>query len=136
HHRAAMAAEHEGADILDRDAELFGEEIAEAGAVEHSGHADNASRGQPASLAHHPNHDVERVGDRDHKGLRAMFFDGGADRADDFSVGLDQIVAAHPRLARDTGSDDDDIGAFDIGIVVAAFDHRVVALDRRALHDV
>src|SRR5439155_24463643 len=55
---------------------------------------------------------------------------------DDFGVDLDQIVAAHARLARDAGGDDDDIGAGDIGIVVAAFDDGVVALDRRALNDV
>ena len=58
------------------------------------------------------------------------------DRGDDLGVGADQIVAAHPRLARNAGGDDDDIGAGDGGIVVGAFDDRVVALDRRALDDV
>jgi malate dehydrogenase len=37
----AVAAEHEGGHVLDRDAELFGQEVAEAGGVEHAGHADD-----------------------------------------------------------------------------------------------
>ncbi len=55
---------------------------------------------------------------------------------DHLGVGADQIVAAHPRPARDAGGDDHDIGAVDVGIVVGAFDDRVIALDRRALDDV
>ena len=39
HHVVAMAAEHEGRDVLDRNVELLGEEVAEAGAIEHAGHA-------------------------------------------------------------------------------------------------
>ena len=41
HHRVAVAAEHEGGDVLDADAEFLGEEMAEARAVEHAGHADH-----------------------------------------------------------------------------------------------
>ena len=41
HHGVAVAAEHEGGDVLDRHVELVGEEIAEARRVEHAGHADN-----------------------------------------------------------------------------------------------
>ena len=70
------------------------------------------------------------------KALGAMLLDRRTDRGDDLGVGADQIVAAHPRLARDAGGDDDDIGAVDRGIVVGALDDRVVALDRRALDDV
>ena len=55
---------------------------------------------------------------------------------DHLGVDADQIVAAHAGLARDAGGDDHDIGAGDVGIVVGAVDHRVVALDRRALDDV
>jgi hypothetical protein len=36
-----MAAEHEGGDVLDRDVELVGEEIAEARGIQHAGHADH-----------------------------------------------------------------------------------------------
>ena len=65
-----------------------------------------------------------------------MLPDRLADRRDHLGVGADQIVAAHAGLARDAGGDDHDIGAGDLGIVVGAADHRVVALDRRAFDDV
>src|SRR5271166_4790842 len=136
HHRVAVAAEHKGADILDRDPQLLGKEITEAGAVEHSGHADDTLRRQPAGLAHDPHHDVERVGDGDDESLGAMLLDRCTHRRDDLGVGADQIVAAHPRLARDAGGDDDDIGAGNGSVVVGPRDDRVVALDRRALNDV
>ena len=44
-----MAAQHEGGHVLDRDLELLGEEIAEARAVEHAGHADDALGGRPVA---------------------------------------------------------------------------------------
>src|ERR1700746_2497238 len=131
-----MAAENESADILDRDLELLGEEIAEPGAVEHPGHADDTLRRQPAGLAHNPHHYVERVGDRYDKRLRAMLFDRVTYRGDNLGVGADQIVTAHPGFARDAGGNDDDIGASDRCIVVGAGDNRVVALDRGALDDI
>ena len=65
-----------------------------------------------------------------------MLLDRLADGRDHLGVGADQIVAAHPGLARDAGGDDHDIGAGDVGIVVGAFDDRIIALDRRALDDV
>ena len=66
-----MAAEHEGGDVLDRDAELLGEEVAEAGAVEHAGHADDLVVRQAGEFAQRPDHRVERVGDADDEGVRA-----------------------------------------------------------------
>ena len=43
----------------------------------------------------------------------------------------DEIVAAHARLARHAGGDDDDVGAGDVGLVVGAGDRGVEADDRR-----
>src|ERR1700731_3000243 len=136
HHRVAMAAEHEGRDVLDRNLELPGEEIAKAGAVEDAGHADDALRRQPASLAHDAHHDVERIGDRNNESLRAVLSDRRTDSSDDPGIDPDEIVAAHPRLARNAGCDDDDVGAFDVGVIVGAADDRIVAFDRRPLHDI
>src|SRR3546814_2961638 len=42
HHGVAMTAEHEGVDVVDRDVEFLGQEVAEARAVEHAGHADRS----------------------------------------------------------------------------------------------
>ena len=44
HHRVAMAAEHEGGHVPHRHVEFLGEEMAEARAVEHAGHADDRVR--------------------------------------------------------------------------------------------
>ena len=55
---------------------------------------------------------------------------------DDPGVGLHQVVAAHPRLARDTRGHDDDVGAGRVGVVVRAQDVRIVADDRRRLGQV
>src|SRR6202035_3417967 len=69
-------------------------------------------------------------------GLRAVLFYRRADRLNDAGIDSDQIVAAHSRLARNAGGDDDDIGARDIGIVIGAVDDRVISFDRRPLDDV
>ena len=69
HHRVAMAAEHEGGDVLDRDLELLGEEVAEARRIEHAGHADDLVVRQAREFAQRPDHRVERVGDADDEGV-------------------------------------------------------------------
>ena len=131
-----MAAEHKGADILDRHLEFLRQEIAQPRAVEHPGHADDAVRREAGRLLHDPHHSVERVRDRDDESLRAMLLDRRPDLADHLCVDADQIVAAHARLPRHPGRDDDDIRALDARIIVRAGDRGVVALDRRSLHDV
>jgi hypothetical protein len=55
---------------------------------------------------------------------------------DDLGVGVQEIVAAHPRLARDAGGDDDDVRARRVLVVVRPDHSRVGALDRPGLHHV
>src|SRR3546814_3446266 len=57
HHRVAVAAQHEGRDVLDGHLELLGQEVAEARRVEHAGHADDLQIGRahvltPVTNAH------------------------------------------------------------------------------------
>ena len=94
-----MAAEHEGGDVLDRDADLLGEEVAEARAVEHAGHADDLVVRQAGEFAQRPDHRVERIGDADDEGVGRMRLDALADRLHHLEVDAEQIVAAHARLA-------------------------------------
>ncbi len=47
-----------------------------------------------------------------------------------------QVVAAHPGLAREARGDDDDVGAGGVGVVVGAGDPGVVADDRGGLREV
>ena len=113
-----------------------GEEGGEARAVEHARHADDPVVRQAREFAQRPDHRVERVGDADHEGVGGVLLDALADRLHHLEVDAEKVVAAHPRLARHAGGDDDHVGAGDVGIIVGAGDLRVEALDRAALADV
>ena len=70
-HGVAVAAEDEGGDVLDADVQLLGDEGAEAGGVQHAGHADDALAIEAGLLEGGLGHGVERVGDDDEDGFRA-----------------------------------------------------------------
>ena len=131
-----MAAEHEGGHVLDRDVELLGQEVAEAGRVQHAGHADDLLRLQAGELLQRPHHGVERVGDADHEGVGGILLDAVADRFHDLEVDADEVVAAHAGLARHAGGHDDHVGARDVGVVVRALVLGVEPVDRRGFGDV
>ena len=135
-HRVAVAAEDEGVGVLDRHAELLGDERPEAGGVEDAGHAQDALAREARGLQRHVAHRVERVGDDDQDRIgrvRRRLLDDGPD---DPGVLGQQVVAAHARLAREPGGDDDDVGAGGVGVVVRAGDPGVVADDRGGLGEV
>jgi hypothetical protein len=115
-----MAAQHEGGDVLHRHVEFLGEEVAEARAVEHAGHAADLVVRQARELAQRPDHRVERVGDADDEGVRRVVADAFAHLLHDLEVDAQKVVAAHARLARHAGGDDAHIRARDVGVVVGA----------------
>ena len=125
-------AEH----VLDRDAELLGEEVAEARRVEHAGHADHHVARQAGDLLQRPDHGVERVGDDDDEGVGRVLLDAGADLLHHLEVDADEVVAAHAGLARHAGGDDADVGAVDVGVGVGAAQLAVEALDRARLGEI
>ena len=131
--RVAVAAQHEGRDVLDRDAQLLGQEVAEARASRARPPCrPPAAGGRPETLLHRPDHGVERVGDDDDEGVGRVLLDVLADRLHDAGVDADQVVAAHAGLARHAGGDDHHVGARDGRVVARAGDRGVEALDRRA----
>ena len=65
-----------------------------------------------------------------------MGLDALADRFHDFQVDAQKVIAAHPRLARDTGGDDADIRARDVGVIVRALQAGVETFDRPRLGNV
>ncbi len=131
-----MAAEHESGDVLDADPEFLGQEMAEARAIEHAGHADHHIMGQPRELAQRPDHRVEWVGDADDERVRGVRLDARADRLHHAEVDAEQIVAAHARLARNPGGDDAHVRAGDVGVIGCALQLRVEIVDGAGLGDV
>ena len=120
HHCIAMPAQNKGRHIAHGHAEFQAQEMAEAGRVEHASHTDHAVCRQARILLQRPDHCIQRVGDADDEGVRRVLPDAFADRLHHFQVDAQQIVAAHPRLARHACGDDADIGAAQKGIVVGA----------------
>jgi hypothetical protein len=136
HHGVAMAAEHEGADVLHRDVELGGNEIAQPRRIENARHADHHVARQPREFLQRPDHRVERVGDADDEGLRGVFPDPGADLLHHLEIDLKQVIAAHARLTRHAGRNDANVGALDPRIGGCAGELCVEAVDRRGLSKV
>ena len=54
----------------------------------------------------------------------------------DLVVGVQQVIAAHARLARNTGGDDDDVRVCGVGVVVGAEHVGVAFLDRHGFQQV
>ena len=135
-HVVAVAAEHEGGDVLDRDLELVGEEITEARGVQHAGHADDLVGRQARELLQRPDHRVERVGDADDEGVGGMRLDARADGLHDFEIDADEVIAAHAGLARHAGGHDDDVGPGNVGVGTRARQLGVEALDRSGFRQI
>ena len=131
HHGVAVAAQHEGGDVLDRDLELLGQEQAEARAVEHARHADDRGRRKPVTSCISPTMASSGLVMTMTKALGACCLMPLPTDVDDLGVDADQVVAAHAGLARHAGGDDDDVGALDVLVVGGAAVARVEALDRR-----
>ena len=102
-----MAAEHEGGDVLDRDVEFVGEEVAEARRVEHAGHADDhaAAAGRSIFCSAHTMASSGLVMQMT-KALGAYFLMPEPTCSITFEIDVEQIVAAHAGLARHAGGDD------------------------------
>lgn len=54
---------------------------------------------------------IDRVGNDQDEGLRAVLDDAVDERLDDPGVDLEEVVAGHAGLAGDAGGDDDEVGA-------------------------
>ena len=122
--------------VLDRHAELLGDERPEPGRVQDAGHPENALARETGGLHGDVAHRVERVRDDDQDRIRRVLHGLLDDGPDDARVLGKKVVPAHPRLAREARRDDDDVRARRVGIVVRADDPGVVANDRGRLGEV
>src|SRR3984957_15587229 len=113
-----MSSEDEGGNVLHTDFEFLRDESAEAGGVEYSGHADDALAGESAHLIRGLRHSVEWIGNDDEDAVRRVM-DNLADYVvHDFVICVEQVIAAHARLAGDSGGDHHDVGVCGVGVVI------------------
>src|SRR5262249_57221917 len=75
-------------------------------------------------------HGVEGIGNDNDERIGGVLRDILGDFTHDLAVDAQQIVAAHPRLARHTGGDNADIGALDVRVAFGAARKSVVPFDR------
>src|SRR4051812_1173183 len=85
-HLVTVAAQHEAGDVAHRDAQLPGDEGAEARRVEHARHADHPLLGEAAGLVGHGAHGVERVRDHDQDRVGRLLHERRGHVADDLLV--------------------------------------------------
>ena len=136
HHGIAVAAEHHRLRVGHSHSELHRDESAEANRVKHAGLTEDAILGETGDSLHVEGHQVERVGDHDDKALGGVLLDVLADGFDNVGVHVQEVLARHTGFARQAGRHDDDVGSFEIGELVGAFDHGVIASYRACLGQV
>src|ERR1700674_5430564 len=128
-HGVAVSAKDEGGYVLDADFEFLRDKSAEAGGVEHAGHADDALTRKAAHLVSGLRHGVEGIGDDDEDAVRRVVHDLADYVVHDFVVRIQKVIAAHTGLARNSGRDDDDVGVGRVAIVVRTNDGGIALLD-------
>ena len=131
-----MAAQHKGVHVFHAAIKFPREESRKTRRVQNARHANDFVVRQAGKLAQSPNHRVQGIGDADHEGLGAIVLNAFANRLHHFQIDTEQIIAAHPRLARHASGYDHNVSASDIGIVVRAGDLCVKPFDRAALRKV
>ena len=119
--------------VLNRDIQFHRDERAHPRRVEHAGHPDHALSRKFGQTIERLRHGVERIGDRDDNALWTMLDDIWRDAIHDLEVVAHEVIAAHARLPRLSGRDDDDIGPGRGGPVVAADDAGIGPKDRTGL---
>ena len=122
--------------VLHRNLQFLRDERAEAGAVEHAGHADYPVLAELGDPERRLRHGVERIGDHDDDAVRRVFGDLLGGGADHVVVGEQKVVAAHAGFTGKAGGNDCDIGIGGGLVVVGPGEHHVVALNRAGLQEV
>jgi hypothetical protein len=127
-------------DVFHRHVQLHRDKGAHPRRVQNPGHADYPLPRKPAQTVDGLAHRVERIRHRDDDRVRRVLDDLLGDRLHDLEIDVEQIIAAHPGLARDTGRDHDHIGASGLFPALLrgadAHDARVGGFDRTRLEHV
>ena len=106
-HLVAMAAQSKRLDIGGRDSGGDSKRGAEPAAVQRSRHAQHPFARETRRPQHLDRHFIQRVGHNDHDGIRGGRADGFGRLANNASIHVDQIGAAHARPPRAPCGHDD-----------------------------
>ncbi len=128
-----MAPQGERVDVEDVGSGLFGDEVDEPGRIQVSRLSHDAGMGETRHLRRQRGHMIERIRDDDDHAVGRAGNDLLGDLLDDLGVDLEEVHAAHARLARQTGRDDDDVASCGVGVVVGADHLGAVSLYRARL---
>jgi hypothetical protein len=105
-------------------------------AVQNAGHADDPFAIEPGLPIGGLHHRVQRVGNDNQNRFRRIHNHLRHHVGHDLEVGVQQVVAAHARLARNACRDDHDVAVGGVGVVVGAGDANVGSFDGQRLRQV
>ena len=122
HHCITVTAEHHRLNIADGDVERFGKEGAITRRVQNPRHAEHALAGKSGDLHCDVRHHIERVRDDNQNRVRRSRPDLLGNLLDDSGVGVEEIVARHPRLAGYACRNHHDVGVARLLVAIGTDD--------------
>ena len=131
-----MSAEDECRDVLHADFQFIGNESAEASRVQDSRHANDALAREAAQFKGSLRHRIERIRHDDQDAVWRILHHFPNHRFHDVVVGVEQVVAAHARLARDARRDDHDVRVRSVFVIVGAADVGITLLNRHGFEQI
>jgi hypothetical protein len=117
-----VPAQDQREDVAHRDLEFLGYEGTVAGGVEDAGHPDHALAREAARLQRYVAHSVQRVRHDHDDAVRRVFHQLLGYALDDPLILVEQVFAAHPRLAGLAAGYDDYVRARGLLVAVRADD--------------
>ena len=131
-----MPPQYHCVDVNQGTFELKGNKGSKSRRVENPCHAHDTVLGQTGNLLGDVNHRVQWIRNNDDKRIGRVLDDLLGHHLDDFSVGPQQVASILPRLARNTGGDDHDVGISGILIIVGTRNDAVKHLQAPGLLEV
>ena len=131
-----MTTQDHGGHVVHRNPQFLGNERAETSGIQYPGHTHDAVFGELRHQVCHMRHGIQRIGDNNNDGVRRMHNHLFGGRLHYFVVRQQQIVAAHTRLAREPGGNDDDVGTGRGCIFVGSDDVHIETFDRTGLQQI
>ena len=131
-----MSAEDESGHVLNADFEFIRNEGSKTSRVKHTGHPDHALAREAAKLVSRLSHSIERVRNNNQYAVRRVLHHLPNHIFHDVVISVEQVVAAHTGLTRNSGGDYDDVGIGGIRVIVGAENVGIALLDRHGFKQI